>query len=783
MSDAKSQEPLTTVFPNRLLYILALIFVFLGILNSTPSIPGWEDMWQNLTGLENLKVRSYPTEWFYPFIFLVMMTIVALKHSMWRAWKGTSWAAFGLFMDVALVVAAAAVSFTYLVEIDSVCVIDLVNGDRARLISETLKAEIAFAEDYGLPVPTSVDDPKCVSTTGIWLVLIVGVSMIVFLGYNIKVWGLPLVLVALAVAFYTIATVLVWYFHGPDDINKYLMTKLGGEPRTFLDGRPNVHDALVNNASGMLGRFMHVIMNVVFPYIILGAMFGKSAGGQSLIKLAFRWTRNLRGGPAHAAIVSSAMFGTITGGPVTNVLSTGVLTIPMMVKRGFSPTFAGGVEAAASSGGSIMPPVMGVAAFILAALTATPYGDVIIAATIPAIAYFFCLFLSAMFQSRKQGIEAYGKLTDDMHISRTDALHLLQIFLPILLILVLLLTPKDAVGCGVMGWILGAETVTTDGLCRATSLPWVLQIYQNAAGDAGATGWWGAAFVIVLLFLDKDFRATPRKALDALADAGITVSTLYLMFLAVTVIDVCLNFTGLSKFVAVDVLRFLLSLDLGGDGSASFQFIALGITMLLAVLLGMGMPAVPAYINVALLMGPLLIGLGIATFTAHMFIFYFAVASAITPPVALAAFAAASITKAEPMATGFSAVRSGIVMFAIPFVFAFYPELLLIDQALIDPSSPNKDFLPGYENGVELMPLLWLIAKLVLALYFVASALSRFDVAPLGMVWVIVRLGIAVALLARPEAIHLSAIAAAIAVLVQHRFQGKQAGAASQHQS
>ena len=116
---------------------------------------------------------------------------------------------------------------------------------------------------------------------------------------------------------------------------------LAGNRAPFLDGVPNVHDALVNNASGLLGRFMNVIMNVVFPYIILGSLFGKSAGGKVLIKLAFRWTRNLRGGPAHAAIVSSAMFGTISGGPVVNVLSTGVLTIPMMIKRGFSKVFRG----------------------------------------------------------------------------------------------------------------------------------------------------------------------------------------------------------------------------------------------------------------------------------------------------------------------------------------------------------------------------------------------------------------------------------------------------------
>jgi TRAP-type uncharacterized transport system fused permease subunit len=182
--------------------------------------------------------------------------------------------------------------------------------------------------------------------------------------------------------------------------------------------------------------------------------------------------------------------------------------------------------------------------------------------------------------------------------------------------------------------------------------------------------------LLILMFLDKSFRAKPMKIFDGLSQAGVTISTLFLMFLAVTVIDVCLNFTGLAKFVAIDVLGFLNSLDVSAN-SAGFQLFALFLTMLLAVLLGMGMPAVPAYINVALLMGPMLVGLGLATFTAHMFIFYFAVASAITPPVALAAFAAASITKADPMKTGFSAVRSGIVMFTIPFVFALYPELKL----------------------------------------------------------------------------------------------------------
>ena len=771
MSDTETVETRASVFPNRAVYILALIFIFIGLINSTPLIPGWDALWRGITGVDDLKTRSFSTEWFYPIVFFLMMVVVALKHSMWRTWRGTSRAAFGAFMDGALVLAAFAISLTYLIEIDSVCLIDTVTGERARIMAETLKAEVEFAETMGLPIPDTVEDPKCVQTTGVWLVAIVGIAIVIFLGYNIKVWGLPLVLVSILIASYTIATVMVWYVYGPDGINKYFVTKLGGEPRTFLDGVPNVHDALVNNASGLLGRFMNVIMNVVFPYIILGSLFGKSAGGKVLIKLAFRWTRNLRGGPAHAAIVSSAMFGTISGGPVVNVLSTGVLTIPMMIKRGFSKVFAGGMEAAASSGGSIMPPVMGVAAFVLAAMTAVPYREVIIAAALPALAYFLCLFLSASFQSRKQGIEAFGEFTEDMRISRTELLHLCQIALPILLILLLLLTPKDLVGCGFLGWITGADVVMQGDRCSVSNLNWGMQIFQNAAGDAGATGWWAAALVMVLLFLDKEFRQQPRKMLDALAEAGITISTLYLMFLAVTVIDVCLNFTGLSKFVAIDVLRFLLSFDLAGGGSTLFQFFALLITMLLAVLLGMGMPAVPAYVNVALLMGPLLVGLGIATFTAHMFIFYFAVASAITPPVALAAFAASTITKAEPMATGFSAVRSGIVMFAIPFVFAFYPELLLVDQALIDPSSTAREPLPGYEDGINYGALAWLLARLVLALYLVASALAAFDARALTPLWIAVRLILAVGILMRPETIQFGAILAAFAVLGLHHFR------------
>lgn len=769
----------------KVVYWLALALVIVGLLNAMPGIPGIDDAFSGLLGFRDFSIRKYPYEYFYPIAFSVMMIIVALKHSLWRGLVDSTpnrrrW---GLILDVALVVAAISISMTYMVEIEAVCLIDQITGERAELIARSLAAEIEFAEDFGLPVPDSVEDPQCINTTGIWLTAIIFLSVAVFLAYNVKVWGLPLVMVAIAIAIYTVATVLVWYVHGPDDINKYLMTKMGGEPRLLADGRPRLHDSLVNNASGLLGRFMDIILNTVFPYIVLGGLFGACAGGRSLIKLAFLWTRKLRGGPAHAAIISSAMFGTISGGPVVNVLSTGVLTIPMMIKRGFTKTFAGGMEAAASSGGSIMPPVMGVAAFVLAALTAVPYREVIIAAVIPAVAYFFCMFLSAVFQSRKQGIEAIGEVTEDMILSRTDKLNLVMIFGPILLILFLLLTPKEVIGCGFIASLFGVETTGTGSSCLATDLPWFLQLVQNSAGDAGSAGWWAVFLLCFLLFLDKDVRQQPGRLLDALSGSGVLISTLYLMFLAVSIIDFCLNFTGLSDFIALDILGWLRSLDLAGSGSGLFQFMALLTTMALAVLLGMGMPAVPAYINVALLMGPVLAGLGLSIFTAHMFIFYFAVASAITPPVAIAAFTAATITKAEPMATAFSAVRSGIVMFIIPFVFAFYPELLLIKAAVLDPGAlaSAEQYLPGYDGERHYGVLLWLIFRLLLALYLLASALAGFDRKTLSVPEIGLRLLLTVLILCKPMEIHAAAFLFAVCMLVYHYMSDKTIGSDSTH--
>ena len=265
----------------KIVYWLSLGLVFVGMLNAMPGIPGMDDFLLSATGNPDFIIRKYPYEYFYPIVFATMMIIVVLKHSIWREWQERSplRRKMGLFLDIALATAALTISATYFVEIESICIIDQFTGERAALIAKSLAAEREFAELYGLPVPDSVEDPQCINTTGGWLVAIMGLSIVVFLAYNVKVWGLPLVLVAIAIAAYTIITVLVWYYYGAEDINKYLMTKIGGEPRLLSDGRPRLHDALVNNASGLLGRFIDIIMNTVFPYIVLGGLFGASAGG------------------------------------------------------------------------------------------------------------------------------------------------------------------------------------------------------------------------------------------------------------------------------------------------------------------------------------------------------------------------------------------------------------------------------------------------------------------------------------------------------------------------
>ncbi|WP_240453922.1 TRAP transporter permease [Chachezhania antarctica] len=752
-----SGTPVILPLGRRIAMLLALVLVFVGMANTMPEIPGLQDWARNVTGQPFFRVSNFPPEYFYPPVFLLMMVIVALDASVYRAWKldkpHLAW--FGLVLDVGLVLAAFLAAFGFLVEIDSICLIDQITGERARLMQDA--AERSAGVIPGISFEAEV--PACQARFGIWILPLLFTIITLFFLYNIRIWGLPLVAVASIVVTYTVGTALIWVFDLSD--NNFLLTKLGAEGGDPTAAAIQKATNVFVTPDGFMGRFMDIVVNQVFPYVVLGALFGTSAGGTSLIKLAVRATRNLRGGPAHAAIVSSAMFGTITGGPVTNVLSTGRLTIPMMRRNGFSPQFAGGVEAAASSGGQIMPPVMGVAAFVLVALTAVPYTKVITAAFLPAMFFFFSIFLAVMFQARREKVEAMREVPEDLIMVRQDWYNLIIIIVPILTILFLLLGNKDGIDGGLIAFVL------PDGVVRTIT---------NSTGDAVSAGWWAVAVLIPLLLLDPETRAKPSKILVSLADGGLLISRLFLLLFAVSIISAFLNESGLtgeltravtSWLERAQVLRiFGYQVQIVGG---VYLMLALTCAMLCAILLGMGMPTVPAYVNVALLLGPLLANLGVSFFTAHMFVFYFAVASAITPPVAVAAFAAASITGAEPMRTGIAAVRVGIVMFTIPFIFAWYPELLLIPEAVtITDDSGAKALIEGYSGEVELTALGLLSLRLILALYLVASALARYDRGPMRAWEIVCRLILAVLIMWKTDPVMWVGIVAGLSLIGLH---------------
>ena len=775
---SESRVQATDHWTGRIALGLAFILVVLGMANNLPSIPGLLELVQTIPGLEGVpRLSKYSSEHFFPLMFTLMMTIALLVVSFSRDWAGRSPArrAFGILLDLAMLAAVFGTAVVYLIEHEQVCLIDQISGERARLMAQTAARAAEYREIFGIdPVE---EFPDCQSNLGNWILPFLLAVLAIFFVYIIKAWGFPIIAVALVIAVYTVLSSAVWYFEWSD--NRYLTTSIGTESdgiRNYSAGVIGARNAIIQESNSILGRFLSVTVNIVFPYVVLGALFSASAGGQSLIKLAFRVTQRLRGGPAHAAIVGSASFGTVSGAPVVNVLGTGTLTIPMMMRTGFSPTFAGGVEAAASSGGQIMPPVMGIAAFVLAALSTVPYSQVIVAAFLPALAYFFSLFLTVVFEARRTGMTAIGAESREHTLSRRDWINLSMIAGPIVVILVLLLSTKDAIGTGILGFVAGYDPASGE------AMPWLLQVLKNAAGDPDSAGFWAVAVLIVLLFLDPEIRRAPSKVIRALADAGLVIAQLFLLLVAVAVIDVCMNFTSVTGILTIDILNWLKTISsfelFGQDiviGGSVYLMIALVVAMFATILLGMGMPTLPAYVNVILIIGPLLVALGTSLFTAHMFIFYFAVASAITPPVAIAAFAASTISKAEPLSTGFAAVRVGIVMFTIPFVFAFYPEFLLIEQAQIAQSldgsvSAAKTWLPGYDGSIDFGGLAWLVFRLAVALYLVASALSRFDRARLSAVETVLRLALAVLLLVKTQEIAIGALCAAALLLALHHL-------------
>ncbi|WP_286134945.1 TRAP transporter permease [Neptunicoccus cionae] len=377
---------------------------------------------------------------------------------------------------------------------------------------------------------------------------------------------------------------------------------------------------------GVFGRPMATVVSTILIFIIFGAVLEFLTIDKVLVKLALAATGRVRSGPAAAATVASGLFGTISGSAVANVVGTGVITIPLIKKRGFKAHFAGAVEAAASSGGQITPPIMGAVAFIMADVTGQPYLTICAAATVPAILYYAGLFMSISSAARDMDLEVL---------------------------------PPEKVR---FNWREVAQIIVF-----MLSLTAIVVAMVGGASPA-YSGFIGVAFAVVFGFaLRPGLLADLKGWLRFIRSAGMISAQLVVIVGAVGIIIGILNLTGVG-------LRFASLVASYAEGQL---LVSLLLMALACLFLGMGMPTVPAYLIIVLVMGPALQRLGVPIIHTHMFVLYFGVLSAVTPPVALAAFAAAPIARSGAMRTAVEASRLALPGFVIPFAFIYQPAMLL----------------------------------------------------------------------------------------------------------
>tara|TARA_B100001964_G_scaffold197084_1_gene221952 strand:- start:114 stop:1745 length:1632 start_codon:yes stop_codon:yes gene_type:complete len=452
-----------------------------------------------------------------------------------------------------------------------------------------------------------------------------------------------------------------------------------------------------NLNKGIFGSITNIVINVVLIFVLFGVMLESTGAGQTLLKYAFRLTQKTRGGPAHAAIIASGLFGTMSGSPVANIVGTGTFTIPIIKKRGFSPEFSAGVEATASCGGQIMPPIMGAAALVMADLAGIPYLFLITAALIPALFYYLSLFLGVTVEARKQGIEPITDL-EAYKITPQDRLNAIMFVAPILSVIIGL----------VMGF------------------------------SPAMAGFFALVVLLLCSIVNPEVRKNPARLLRGLISGGVNAAELMISVAAIEIVVGVMDTTGLG-------LKFAGMVENIGNQQL---FLSLFVAMTGALILGMGMPTLPAYLIIVLIMGPAIKLLGLSTLVVHLFVFYYGVASSLTPPVAIAAYVAAPIAGANPIMTALMALRIGAAKFIIPFAFAYYPTLLLVE---------NFDIIAFFS----------ILVRLSLTVYLVSSALSAFDRTKLNFTSILIRLVLAVLCLLTPIEYHGPATVFSVMILLK----------------
>jgi TRAP transporter 4TM/12TM fusion protein len=447
---------------------------------------------------------------------------------------------------------------------------------------------------------------------------------------------------------------------------------------------PVVMEQIYLSTEGIFGSTLGVSASYVMLFVVFGAFIEKSGVGKLFMDFALSLTGHAAGGPGKVSVISSSLFGTVSGSAVANVMVDGPMTIPLMKRSGFRPHFAAAVEATASTGGQIMPPVMGAAAFVMAEFLAVSYFQVTIWAIIPAILYYVAVFFAVHFEAKRHGLLGVPRV-ELPRLGRVMAEggHL---FVPILIVFVGLIAGYSAPLCALVATL--------------TCLPAALLRKTTREGITWRT---------VFEALEDGAKNTLSVAI-ACACAGVIIGS-------VTVTGLGISFTqavvGLSQASLV---------------------LALVLTALAGIVLGLGLPTTPSYIIMVALLVPALIKLGAVTPAAHMFAFYFAILSAITPPVALAVFAAASLAKASMWHSGWAAMRVGAAGYIVPFIFVYEPALLMV------------------KGWAEWHVTLFAFISAVIGVMTLAASLHGYLLAALSM-WQRVALFIAAILLIAPELI------------------------------
>ncbi|WP_213422079.1 TRAP transporter permease [Bhargavaea massiliensis] len=389
----------------------------------------------------------------------------------------------------------------------------------------------------------------------------------------------------------------------------------------------DIFGQLYLKTEGLYSTAIGASVNFIFLFILFGAFLAKSGMGQLFNDLALALAGHKQGGPAKVAVISSGFMGSINGAAVANVVGTGAFTIPMMKKIGYSKNFAGAVEASASVGGQILPPIMGASAFIMAETTGVEYGTIALAALIPALLYFLGVIMQVHFRAGRRGLKGIPKA--DLPRVKEVLKERGHLLLPILILIFLL--------------------------------------YRGV--PVGQTAIYTIVATVIIAAIRKETRMGFRDILAAL-DSGARQSLSVMV--ACAVVGIIIGVVSLTSFGNV------MTSSIASLGAGSL-FLTLFFTMLASMVLGMGLPSIPAYIITATMAAPALAEFDIPIIVAHLFVFYFGIFANITPPVALAAFAGAGISGGDPMKTGFHALKLSSAGFLIPYLFVYNPAMLMLD--------------------------------------------------------------------------------------------------------